>query len=716
MLAPSLVKRDHPPAPGVTLIDGGDGGAEVCVYANHADSVELCLFEPGDRSGESERRIPLPHRLYGHWFATVPEVGHGTRYGFRATGPWRPAEGLRYNHHKLLLDPYAKAIDGEIRWVPELFGHPAGADLRPEDLMVADLRDSAPFAPRNVVVRDDFDWGDDRPPRHPMTDSIIYETHVRSLTMRLPGVPERLRGTYAGLAHPATIEHLVSLGVTAIELLPIHAATTEPETWRRGLTNLWGYNTLGFFAPNARYAAATDPQGVLDEVKGMVKRLHQAGLEVILDVVYNHTAEQSIRGATLCWRGLDAPDYYRLDGRGEDIDVSGCGNTLDIRTLVSGRMVLDSLRYWVQQVHVDGFRFDLAVALGRGRNHEFHPDHPLLLAMRTDPVLRNTKLIVEPWDLGIHGWRTGHFPQPFSEWNDRFRDRVRCFWLSDLARAIGDHAAHGVQDLATRMAGSADLFGRDDRGPIASVNFVAAHDGFTMADLTAYNRKHNETNMEGNRDGGDHNFSWNHGIEGPIDGGVHTLRRRSMRNLMGTLLLSAGVPMINGGDEFGRTQQGNNNAYCQDNELSWYDWELEPWQQDLLETTRFLTRLRHDLPVLRQRLHFSGQPVLPDGSADVGWFDHKGKPMTDERWSDPGQRTLQMLLSGARHDGRSALLVLHGGTRQAKVTLPRTRPRLRYELLWDSEWERPADQPEPMTEKAATMLPASMRVYQGTAR
>ena len=709
MLPRSLTTRDHPPAPGVTLVEGG---AQVCVYAGHADAVEVCLFDAGDTRGESERRVPLADRIYGYWFGFVPGMGLGQRYGFRVAGPWEPHEGMRHNPAKLLLDPYARAIEGEVTWVPDVYGHRAGSDLLPEDLYAADERNSAAYVPRGVVVDERFDWGADRPLRRPLSESVIYETHVRNLTMRLPGVPSHLRGTYAGLAHPVTIAHLTRLGITAVELLPVHAFTTEPEVWRRGLANHWGYNTLGFFAPHARYAASRDPQGVLDEFKGMVKLLHAAGIEVILDVVYNHTAEQSARGATLSWRGLDNRAYYRLDGRGDDIDVTGCGNTLDVRHVVTIRMILDSLRYWVQECHVDGFRFDLAVALGRGKNDEFDPDHPLLIALRTNPVLSQVKNIAEPWDLGIQGWRTGQFPPLFSEWNDRFRDRVRNFWLTDLARNLSGQPGHGVQDLATRLAGSADLFHHRDRGPIASINFVAAHDGFTVADLTAYNHKHNEANREDNRDGADNNCSWNHGIEGQIDDGVSMLRHRSMRNLLATLLVSTGVPMINGGDEFGRSQHGNNNTYCQDNETSWYDWELAPWQQDLLATTEFLVRLRADHPVLRQRVFFSGGPVHLDGSKDLEWFGADGLPMTMDRWADDRVRTLQMLLDGAWHGHASLLVVFHGSAHEGAVTLPRPPGLTAYQLLWDSAWDRPLEEPVTVSlDEPAVLLPASMRIY-----
>jgi glycogen operon protein len=700
--------RDLPPAPGVTLVDGG---AEVCVYAGHADGVEVCLFDSGDAAGVSERRVALTGRAHGYWFGHLPGMGLGQRYAVRASGPWRPEAGLRHNAAKLLLDPYARAVEGEVQWRPEVFGHEVG-DALAGDVALRDDRDSAAYIPRCVVVDERFDWEGDTPLLHPLSESLIYEVHVRNLTKLLPGVPEALRGTYAGLAHPVTIEHLTRLGVTAVELLPVQAFTSEPEVVRRGLVNHWGYNTLGFFAPHAAYAADRGPQGVLDEFKGMVKALHRAGIEVLLDVVYNHTCEQGAAGGTLSWRGLDSRAYYRLDDRGRHIDVTGCGNTLDLNHPVVCRMVLDSLRYWVRECHVDGFRFDLAVALARGRSDEYHPDHPFLMALRTDPVLSRVKNIAEPWDLGPHGWRTGQFPPPFSEWNDRYRDAVRSFWLADLDRDNEDRTGRGVQELATRLAGSEDLFGPGDRGPIASINFVTAHDGFTAMDLTTYKTKHNQANGEGNRDGSDSNRSWNHGVEGPADESIGHTRRRSVRNLLGTLLTSTGVPMLCGGDEMGRTQLGNNNPYCQDNQMSWFDWDLQDWQRDLLETTRFLARLRADHPALRQRLFFSGQQVHPDGSTDLGWFDAAGHPMTSSAWGDSATRTVSMLLDGAYLGEDSMLVLCHGGARAIEVTLPTPPGLTAYELLWDSTWERP--QPAQYVDdpgRAFVVTAASMRVY-----
>ncbi|HET7304954.1 MAG TPA: glycogen debranching protein GlgX [Segeticoccus sp.] len=708
---------DLAPPLGATLTGAG---ADFAVYAGHAEAVELCLFDGGDPGAAPERRLPMPQRAHGTWFTHVPGVTEGQRYAFRAHGAWDPNRGLRHNPSKLLLDPYGRAVDGQVRWAPPVFGHVVD-DLLRGDGEVRDDGDSATYVPRSVLLGDDFDWGDDRPPLVPWAETVLYEAHVRGLTMRHPAVPEHLRGTYAGLAHPAVLEHLRKLGATTLELLPIHAFTSEPALVQRGLTNYWGYNALGFFAPHPGYAAATTPQGVLDEVKGTVRALHAAGLEVVLDVVYNHTCEQGgHEGATLSWRGLDNRAYYRLDARGRDVDVTGCGNTLDLRHPVVTRMVLDSLRYWVEQVHVDGFRFDLAPALARGRDDAYDPDHPFLVALRTDPVLSRVKLIAEPWDVGVHGWRTGQFPPPFAEWNDRYRDTVRTFWLADAARDLRHEPGHGVRDLATRLAGSEDLFGSRDRGPIASINYVTAHDGFTLADTTAYEQKHNEVNGEDGRDGHDDNRSWNHSAEGPsTDHTVLARRRRSMRNLLGTLLTSTGVPMISAGDEIGCTQWGNNNAYCQDNEISWLDWQLESWQEDLLETARFLTRLRRELPVLRQRTFFSNRP-RHDGRAALDWFAADGQPMRPATWEDGRTRTLLAYLDGGPVDDQSVLLVLHAGVQEREVTLPAVPGVTAYRLCWDSTWERP-DEPAPAPDDAPALPgertcvgPTSLRVYTAT--
>jgi isoamylase len=672
---------DLPPPLGVTLHD--DGSADVAVYAGHADGVELALFEAGDSAGHSERRVELDGRSHGTWFARVPDLRAGQRYGVRVHGPWEPERGHRHNPAKLLLDPYAQAVEGEVRWAPEVFGHTVEANLR-GDPSFRDDRDSAAYVPRGVVLDNGFDWGNDTRPHVPWSDTVIYEAHVRGLTKRHPEVPEHLRGTYAGLAHPPVIEHLVDLGVTTVELLPVHRFVSEPALALRGAGNYWGYNTLSFMAPHSRYAASADPQQAVTEFKGMVRLLHEAGLEVILDVVYNHTCEQGADGATLSLRGLDNRAYYRLDWQGRDVDVTGCGNTVDVRHPVPLRLVLDSLRHWVQDLHVDGFRFDLATALARGRDDAYDPDHPFLMALRTDPVLSRVKLIAEPWDLGQHGWRTGQFPPPFGEWNDRYRDCVRTFWLADAGRNAAGHRGHGVRELATRLAGSQDLFGTRDRGPLASVNYLAAHDGFTLADTTAYEDKHNEANGESGRDGSDDNRSWNHGVEGRTeDRAVEARRHQSIRNLLATLALSTGVPMLSAGDELGRSQQGNNNAYCQDNEISWLDWDLAPWQRDLLDTTRQLLALRREHAVLRQRQFFAGSPRRSDGTTDLTWFGADGRRMDPGRWNDAAVRTIQMYLDGAQVEGRSLLVVLHGGD-QAELTLPAEPSGSAFELLWDS--------------------------------
>ncbi|MDQ1287374.1 MAG: isoamylase [Actinomycetota bacterium] len=690
---PSRAARPHPL--GVRL---RDGGVDVAVLAAHADAVEVSLLSPSGEGAWREDRFALPSHLHGVWYGHVPGVGPGQRYGLRVDGPWDPVRGHRHNPAKLLLDPYARALGRTPDLRPELFGHTVDDRLQ-GGITQRDDRDSAPWAPLGVVVDDTFDWGDDAPPYVSMSDTVIYEAHVRGLTQLLPGVPPELRGTYAGLGHPATVAHLLGLGVTTVELLPVQAFNTEPALVQRWRINYWGYNTLGYFAPHPGYAATTDPAGVLAEFKAMVRSLHTAGIEVVLDVVYNHTAEGGVTGPTLSFRGLDAATYYRLDGHGGDIDSTGCGNSLDAREPRVVQLVLDSLRYWVEEMHVDGFRFDLAPTLARGRDG-FDPEHPFLVAARIDPVLAGTKLIAEPWDVGPHGWRTGQFPVPFSEWNDRFRDSVRDFWLPGAARAAAGEPTGGVRDLATRLAGSADVFAAR-RGPMASVNFVSAHDGFTLGDLTAYNEKHNERNGEDNRDGTTENRSWNHGAEGPTDDeGILSARRRSMRNIMATLLLATGVPMIVAGDELGRTQGGNNNAYCLDDETSWVSWDLEPWQEDLRDTVAYLLALRREHPVLRQDRFFAGRPVHSDGTKDIAWFGPEGAEMDHGRWHDPSLRVLQMYLHAVhadpsgRHIDGSLLVVVHGRPERAEVRLPGQPWADRYALLWDSSFDQPPGYPK----------------------
>lgn len=673
----------------------GDG-VDVAVLASHASAVDLCLLDVSPEGEVHERRVPLDGPAYGVWHAHVPGVREGQRYGFRAHGPWDPAAGLRHNPAKLLLDPYARGIVGVLDDDPATRGHVARRDdsgaLVGDPYGPADPRDSAAHVPHGVVVAPRTGHAPVRRPHVPWTDTVIYEAHVKGLTMRLDAVPEHLRGTYAGLAHPATIAHLKSLGVTTIELLPIHAFLSEPHLVAKGLTNYWGYSTAGFFAPHAPYAtrAAQEagPGAVVDEVRGMVHLLHEAGLEVILDVVHNHTCEGGDDGPHLSWRGLDNPVHYLHDGAtpARLADVTGTGNSLDFRRARVVQATLDSLRHWAQEIGVDGFRFDLAVTLGRGPSG-FDPDHPFLVALQTDPVLNGLKLIAEPWDVGPGGWRTGQFPAPMAEWNDRFRGAARQFWLADPREASHGRPGQGVRELATRLAGSADLFGHSDpplmRGPVASINFVTAHDGFTLADLVAYEHKHNEANGEDNRDGSDDNRSWNHGVEGrlgtqdaTIEGlepGVEIapLRRRSIRNLMATQILAAGTPMLTAGDEMGRTQRGNNNAYCQDGPLSWVSWDLSPWRQDLLATTTRLLALRREHAALRADAFFHGRPrhAAEDVVPDLAWYDAAARPLDHAAWHDPAFRTLQMLRTGPGPGDHDVLVVLNGALDTVEVAL-----------------------------------------------
>ena len=685
-------------------------GVDVAVLASHATAVELCLLEedPTAPTGWRERRVALGGPTYGIWHGYVPGVRAGQRYGFRTHGGWDPGRGLRHNAAKLLVDPYARGLVGELSYGPETYGHVVGEGGQGDPYGPADTRDSSPHVPHSVVVDTSYGGAPVTHPGIPWRDTVIYEAHVRGLTQLLPGVPAELRGTYAGLAHPATVDHLLSLGVTTLELLPIHAFTSEPHLVDKGLGNYWGYNTLGFFAPHAPYATRSSRAGgadaVLAEVKGSVQLLHEAGIEVVLDVVYNHTCEGGDGGQQLSWRGLDNTVYYLHDGGSPArfADVTGCGNSLDFRRPRVVQLALDSLRYWAHEVGVDGFRFDLAVTLGRGQTG-YDRDHPFLVALATDPALAGLKLIAEPWDLGPGGWRTGSFPPPIGEWNDRYRDAVRSFWLADPAQAAHGRPGHGVAELATRLAGSVDLFGHTDpplmRGPGASVNFVTAHDGFTMADLVTYSYKHNEANGEDGRDGTDNNRSWDHGVEGPVAADsvgmeIVPLRRRSLRNLMGTLLLSAGTPMISAGDELGRSQLGNNNAYCQDNELSWVNWDLSGWRKDLLATTRYLMLLRREHAALRPNIFYRGAPAGADERADLGWFDSAGKILDHDRWHDPAVRTLQMLRSvpsdSPSHPSAAVLVIINGALDPIEVTLADDRPT-QWELAWDSTWEEPGE-------------------------
>ncbi|HET6635210.1 MAG TPA: glycogen debranching protein GlgX, partial [Streptomyces sp.] len=586
--APGAVWPGSPQPLGARCRTGPDGvaGTNFALWAGGAEAVELCLFDETGR----ETRCPLTELTHEIWHGFLPGIGPGTRYGYRVHGRWDPWTGARWNPAKLLLDPYARAVDGDFTLPPEVYGHVR--DWPQQDMAdtVRDERDSAPHVPKGVVVDDADTWDDDRRPKTPWPDSVLYEVHVRGFTMRHPGIPEPLRGTYAGLAHPAALDHLTRLGVTAVELLPVHQFAHEDHLLRRGLRNYWGYNSIGYFAPHAGYAASGTRGQQVGEFKRMVRALHDAGIEVILDVVYNHTAEAGELGPTLSLRGIDNRGYYRLAGDARRYaDYTGCGNTLHVVQPQVLRLITDSLRYWVQEMGVDGFRFDLAAALARSM-HDVDMLSPFLAVIAQDPVLRRVKLIAEPWDVGDGGYQVGAFPPLWTEWNDRYRDTVRDFWRGALP---------DVRDLGYRLSGSSDLYAWGGRRPYASVNFINAHDGFTLRDLVSYTGKRNEANGEDNRDGTHDNRSWNCGAEGETDDtGVQALRRRQLRNLLTTLLLSTGVPMLVAGDEFGRTQGGNNNGYCQDNETSWLDWELDEDRRELLTFVQQLIRVRRGQPVL----------------------------------------------------------------------------------------------------------------------
>jgi glycogen debranching enzyme GlgX len=606
------------------------------VHAPEATALWVCLYD--DEGGEA--RHQLTEQTLGIWHGAVPDVPPGTRYGFRADGPWEPEKGLRFNADKLLLDPFARAVSGELTHDPAIFGHDVTAPER------RSTTDSAPYVPRSVVTGpDDFDWQGDRPLRHSWQDTVIYEAHVKGMTALHDRVPEELRGTYAGMATPAVVDYLRDLGVTAVELLPVHHFVSEPSVAARGLVNYWGYNSIGFFAPHNAYSSAGDRGQQVTEFKSMVRTLHAAGIEVILDVVYNHTAEAAPDGPTLSFRGLDDHFYYRVpDGEADDPpgdtywDVTGCGNTVDASHPYGLRLILDSLRYWVTEMHVDGFRFDLMSALTRV-DHRIDMSCPFLTAIGQDPVLRHVKLIAEPWDASMDGYSVGQCPPTWVEWNDQYRDEIRDFWRGSTS---------GIRTVATRLAGSSDLYADDGRSPYASVNFVTAHDGFTVRDLVSYESKHNEANGEGNRDGTDNNRSSNHGVEGETDDPeILARRRRIAANLMATLCLSNGVPMITAGDERGRTQRGNNNAYCQDNEVSWIDWRPDDAWLDLYEVTKTALALRRDHPALRQRHWFEGRPTMVGGPKDLAWMHPEGREMTEEDWHDAGLTTVGMFVTGA---------------------------------------------------------------------
>jgi len=659
-------------------------GVNFAVFSAHAERIELCLFDPTGR--REIARYDLPEWTDEVWHGYLPHVKPGLLYGFRAHGPYEPQHGHRFNPNKLLLDPYAKALHGETRWTDALFGYRV---LSPRADLTFDRRDSAPAVPKAVVVDDSFSWGDDRAPNVPWSETVIYEAHVKGLTKLLDDVRIPERGTYSALAHPAVIEHLKRLGVTSIELLPIHAFLQDRFLQEKGLTNYWGYNTLSFFAPEPRYMM---PGGDNNDLRIAIRRLHAAGIEVILDVVYNHTCEGGELGPTMSWRGLDNASYYRLlpDDPRHCINDTGTGNTMNLSNARVLQMVMDSLRYWATSYRVDGFRFDLGVTLGR-EPHGFDPGAGFFDALRQDPILSRKKLISEPWDIGPGGYQLGHHPPSFAEWNDKFRDSVRRYWKGD----------GGLRsDMAARLSGSGDLFDRRARRPWASVNFVAAHDGYTLADIVAYQEKHNEANGEDNRDGHSDNHSRNWGVEGPSeDPEIRQVRARVMRSMLATVFSALGTPMILAGDEFGRSQGGNNNAYAQDNEISWLDWEVarSPEGEALTSFTARLAAIRRDNAILRCKRFLYGQEI-GRGIRDVDWFDENGATPSPEDWNEHEKRALVMRRAERREDGAIEIvaLLLNGSDETIRFTLP--GPETGWRLLVDTA---APDRPEESLGEAA---------------
>jgi len=674
---PSRIREGLPFPLGATW----DGlGVNFALFSAHATKVELCLFDP---SGEHEiARIELPEYTDEIYHGYLPDAHPGLIYGYRVYGPYDPKNGHRFNHNKLLIDPYAKQLVGELKWSEALFGYTIG---HPDDDLSFDERDSAPFVPKCKVIDPAYTWGQDQPVRVPWDKTVIYETHVRGLTMRHPSVAESVRGTFAGMSNPDVLDHLKKLGVSSVELLPIHGFLNDQHLLEKGLNNYWGYNSIAFFAPHAKYLAS----GKIAEFKEMVAHLHEAGLEVILDVVYNHTAEGNERGPTLSMRGIDNASYYRLmpDDKRFYINDSGTGNTLDLSHPCVLQMVTDSLRYWASEMHVDGFRFDLATILGRYHDG-FSERHSFLVACRQDPVLRSVKLIAEPWDCGPGGYQVGNFAPGWAEWNDKFRDTVRSFWKGDEGKLAA---------FASHMTGSGDLFNHRGRRPFSSVNFVTAHDGFTLKDLVSYNEKHNEENDENNQDGTSNNMSWNHGVEGPTDDReIIELRLRQMRNFFATLLFSQGTPMMVAGDEFARTQNGNNNAYCQDSEIGWINWELDEDGKQLMKFVRRLTKLRLTYPMLRRNRFLVGTYNEELGVKDVTWLDPHGNEMTPEQWQDSNGRALGMLLDGRaqptgirkRGDDATLLIIVNAHHDVVNFTLPEVPQGTHWNCLLDTN--RPA--------------------------
>ncbi|HTL46445.1 MAG TPA: glycogen debranching protein GlgX [Verrucomicrobiae bacterium] len=661
-------------------------GVNFALFSEHATGVELCFFD-SEHHAQSSRRFRLEATNFV-WHGYVPGAKPGQIYGYRVHGPYEPENGLRFNPNKVLLDPYARAVTRFMLWKDEMFGYKIGDEAA--DLSF-DERDSGPYVLLGVVVDNAFDWENDRAPKVPWHKTLIYELHVKGFTKLHPEIPENLRGTYAGLASEPAIRHLKELGVSAVELMPVHFRLDDRLLVDKGLNNYWGYNTINYFAPDARYSsvASASPQDTVREFKAMVKALHAAGMEVILDVVYNHTAEGNHLGPTLSFRGIDNPSYYRLmPERRYYEDFTGCGNTLNLQNPRTLQLIMDSLRYWVLEMHVDGFRFDLASALAR----ELHAVDRLsgfFDILHQDPVLSQVKLIAEPWDVGEGGYQVGNFPPGWAEWNGKYRDAMRRFWKGD---------EQTVAEFATRLAGSSDLYQAGGRLPYASINFITCHDGFTLRDLVSYDGKHNEANKEDNKDGENNNLSWNCGAEGPTeDKAIAALRAQQRRNFIATLLLSQGVPMLLAGDEMGRTQQGNNNAYCQDNEISWVSWDLAPEEREFLEFTRRLIAFRNGQPVLQRKKFFLGREIRGAGVKDIVWLKPPGEPMEDEAWQAPAAHCLGVLLEGTalteldergrRVTGDTLLIWMNAAHTPVEVNLPQEEGAS-WDLLYDTAGAR----------------------------
>jgi isoamylase len=661
-------------------------GVNFALFSEHATGVDLCLFDSTNATSESER-IPLREQTAQVWHGFLPDVRPNQIYGYRVHGPYDPSHGHRFNPNKVVMDPYAKSVARTIRWADEMFGYKVGD---PGEDLSFDERDNAAYAPLAAVIDPAFTWGDDHPPRTPWHNTVIYEMHVRGFSKRHPEIAETQRGTYEALTREPAIAHLKKLGVTAVELMPVHHHARDRHLEEKGLTNYWGYNSFGYFAPERRFAASSSPAGAVREFKRMVRALHAAGLEVILDVVYNHTAEGNHLGPTLSMKGIDNAAYYRLaaDDPRHYMDFTGCGNTLNMQSPQVLKLIMDSLRYWVEEMHVDGFRFDLASALAR-ELYDVDRLAAFFDIIHQDPVLSQVKLIAEPWDLGEGGYQVGNFPVLWTEWNGRYRDSIRRFWRGD---------GGAISEMATRLAGSNDLYASSGRSPSASINFVTAHDGFTLHDLVSYSEKHNEANGEENRDGENNNLSWNFGAEGPSDDpAIVEQRERQKRNFLATLLLSQGVPMISHGDELGRTQQGNNNAYCQDNEITWINWDLSAEQRRLLEFASKLVALRLSQPALRRRKYFQGRSIRGSDIKDVAWLMPDGGEMPDEAWNADFARSLGMLLAGNAIEevdegghpvlGDTLLVLLNAHSDKVPFALPDLDP--------DHHWQRVIDTAAP---------------------